>query len=620
MPYSTVSTILESSWDPILTLWLCIGLLFALWQKMSTNHDPWERIVFDLGCILISSWQVTSMTLLFLGRYNIWTQAILLSIPWFYGFWWMRSTKISRQFILQKEPILYGIFTCIFLGYLWLASPPPWMRDSLTYHLALAKQYAQHGEYIKTDLVVFGYFPQGWQSILTLFHSPINGLSLFNPRFINVFITTLTSFGIIGFLKQNDCTPELAIFAGLTYLLTPTIVEFGTSCYVLPWLSMTALWLAIAIKENRSLWTIGLLSGLLCSIKYSALIVPCTLGVLVIIQYKDSLRKTVPFWMGLLLVGAPFYLRNLILTGNPTFPLLYSIFGGDGWDAWRAMAYEITLQNYGSGREWLDYLMLPLRTFTTRDMVGNFQGSLGPIWILFAIYAIRKDGWLRWLIIGWSIFWSLQVQQIRFIAPILPWILIHSIPTIPQTNRRWWPIGLTMSVLWGLPLIQQINNNQQTMIYWSQWSNNPQQAEQVFLERRLPENYPIYEYLNQLETETVWLIWMRGYHYYLNSDVRLDNVFGAYRFEQLLYDHPPLVVAKQLQDDNISHLVINWRFFLYEDNADRLGEGATSMLLERFKEMIQNEYLIPRHQWGSVWIYEVSESDSESISPKLSDE
>jgi hypothetical protein len=173
-----------------------------------------------------------------------------------------------------------------------------------------------------------------------------------------------------------------------------------------------------------------------------------------------------------------------------------------------------------------------------------------------------------------------------------------------------------MSVLWGLPLIQQINNNQQTMIYWSQWSNNPQQANQVFLERRLPENYPVYQYLNQVETQKVWLIWMRGYHYYLDSDVRLDNVFGAYRFEQLMYDNDPVDILKQLQGENISHVVINWRFFLQEDNADRLGEGATKMLSTRFTNMIQNGYLIPTHQWGPVWVYEVSESDSESTSSK----
>ena len=620
MPYSTVAAIVESPLDPILTVWLLMGIAFALWQKLKTDSVPWERVVFDLGCLFIASWQVASMILLFFGWYNIWTQSIVLSTPWFYGLWWMRLPSTSSQSIQDKTPILYGLLTCIFLGYLWLASPPPWMRDSLTYHLALAKQYAQHGQYIQTDMVVFGYFPQGWQSILTLFHSPFNGTSLFNPRFINVCITTMTSFGIIGFLKQNKCTSTLALFGGITYLLTPTILEFGTSCYVLPWLSMTGLWLAVAIKEERSLWTIGLLTGLLCSIKYSALIVPCILGVLVSSKHKDSLAATIPFWMGLLLLGSPFYLRNLILTGNPTFPLLYSIFGGEGWDTWRAIAYEITLQNYGVGREWFDYLLLPLRVFITRDMLGGFQGSLGPIWILFTIAALRKDGWIRWLFIGWSLFWSLQVQQIRFLAPILPWLLIHSIPTFPQTLRRWWPAGFMMSILWSIPLIQHIHQNQQTLTYWSQWSQNTQQADQLFLEHRLPENYPVYQHLNQLETNKVWLIWMRGYHYYLDADVRLDNVFGAYRFEQMLYKYNSVEVLEQLHNENISHLVINWRFFLNGDNADRLGDGATNRLKIGFQEMIQNGYLIPTYQWGPVWIYEVSESDSESTSSKSIDE
>ena len=49
-----------------------------------------------------------------------------------------------------------------------LALPPPWMRDSMTYHLALPKIFGINGGFVDTDRIIFQHFPLGWQSILSL--------------------------------------------------------------------------------------------------------------------------------------------------------------------------------------------------------------------------------------------------------------------------------------------------------------------------------------------------------------------------------------------------------------------------------------------------------------------
>ena len=138
------------------------------------------------------------------------------------------------------------------------------------------------------------------------------------------------------------------------------------------------------------------------------------------------------------------------------------------------------------------------------------------------------------------------------------------------------------------------------------------------MRHRLPENYPIYEYLNTIESKKVWLVWMRGYHYYLDIPARIDNVFGGYRFEQNLFEQSPEAFLDTLQSENIDRVVINWKFFLVDDNADRLGPQATETLKSRFSELIHKNVLLPEKQFGPVWIYTISEDSDSSESNSFS--
>ena len=120
--------------------------------------------------------------------------------------------------------------------------------------------------------------------------------------------------------------------------------------------------------------------------------------------------------------------------------MMYELFGGDGWDSWRAMAYEHTLDNYGMGRSITDYILLPFRLFGTMDMIRYFQGSIGIGWLLMIgisllQYKKTPTKWMWGLLLGWFTFWALQVQQVRFFYQYF-----HSsrycIPTIAKWKPR----------------------------------------------------------------------------------------------------------------------------------------------------------------------------------------
>ena len=103
---------------------------------------------------------------------------------------------------------------------------------------------------------------------------------------------------------------------------------------------------------------------------------------------------------------------------------------------------------------------------------------------------------------------------------------------------------------------------------------------------------------------------MRGYHYYLDKPVRVDNVFGATRFERLLWHHSiDEVEISYVQMESL--ISLSTGDFSSRNNADYLGSNASTVIQERFAQMIQNNVLRPTRQWGPVWIYELEESSSE---------
>ncbi|MEC7985530.1 MAG: hypothetical protein VX278_10240, partial [Myxococcota bacterium] len=505
----------------------------------------------------------------------------------------------------QKQQMPLLPFLPFLALYLLLATPDPWYRDSLTYHLALSRQYSLRGGFFQTDEIVFSYFPQGWQSILALFHTfGENGYVPFNPRYLGVILSMGTALGISGILKQYNCSSKWSITAGALFLLAPTALEFGASCYVQPWLVLLTLYTVyLATRDNHSgIWT-GMLCGCLLSLKYSALFI------LVLLSPLYLYRRKPLFFLGALLFGTPYYLRNFLLKENPIFPLGYNLFQGSGWDHWRAMAYAITLDNYGMGKQFTDYLLLPFRVISTTDMIHHFQGSIGigfGIAVGSLFYFRNKlsthEKIFAYTGLGWSILWAFNVHQIRFLMPVLPLLLIASTRVVQDRFPTLWKAQLILGVLWIIYPAHTLFTKQHTTKYF--------RSPHTYLEQQLSESYPIYQYLNAIKTPKVWLIWMRGYHYYLDSEVRVDSVFGGYRMEILLNDHQPEEIQKILAQANIHHLVINWKFFLQGDNADRLGEGQTLILRRKFEALLHANVLTLDRQFGNVWVYTVGDGSS----------
>ena len=319
------------------------------------------------------------------------------------------------------------------------------------------------------------------------------------------------------------------------------------------------------------------------------------------------------------LVGSPFYLRNWIQRGNPVFPSAWSLLGGEGWSSWRAWAWGEILSNYGAGRTPLDNLLLPLRFFGTREMFDTFEGSNGPILGIGLVAAVVVAWKLRgqmqrvrplWIalgfVIGFSVFWALSTQQMRFWLPALPVLVavtVAGLAGLPRFRAPALGLALLLSAAWTVDLERQVWDRQHT----GPWLVGAMDEDAVAA-ALMPDSYGIFPEVHSLVPPDgrIWLIWMRNKTYYLERDFRVDCIFEGWRFEELLEAHEdPASLAAALRLEGFTHMLIHHRFFLVGRNAD-LEPGRTEELRKRFVALMGAGVLSPVRRWDYIALYEVN--------------
>ncbi|MFH1468844.1 MAG: phospholipid carrier-dependent glycosyltransferase [Pseudomonadota bacterium] len=523
----------------------------------------------------------------------------------------------------------------LLLPLLAMALVPPWYQDDMTYHLALPRAFAVHGGYTVPDDNVFAFLPLGWESALSLLCALGPGpdhFPPFNPRLLGVWTTGFAALATVGLARSLGVPRRAAWLAGPLLLLHPTLAAYAPSAYVEPWLLLlVALAVQAAVRgiggERGMAAPAGLFAGLAASCKFTGLAVTGLLGLALLLlgpgtwSLRDLWRRTGRFALTAALLGSPFYLRNWIARGNPVFPSYWRLLGGEGWSGWRAAAWDQILANYGAGRTPLDYARLPWRFFTTRELFDLFEGSNGPILGLGLLlscgllYPSRRDPpRLRALlavlgtVLGFSVFWALSTQQMRFWLPALPLTVALAVAAYDGlgTRGRPWLLAVVLagSVAWEADLSRQVWDRQHTTEFLSGELDADAVASLL-----MPDSHRLWPEVERLVPPDgrIWLVWMRNKTYYLRRAFRVDCVFEAWRFEELLDAHEePAETVAALRADGITHMLIHHRFFLAGKNAD-LTLGRTARLQRRFLELVQAGGLVPLRRWDYVALYEVGE-------------
>jgi hypothetical protein len=311
------------------------------------------------------------------------------------------------------------------------ALTPPHHFDALAYHLAAPARFLQTGRLTPLSDVPYGNLPLTVELLYGV------GLSFGSDAFaqlLHLAFGLLTALALWALARYafDRATAWLAV---ALFLGTPLVtvwarvanVDLPLTCFLL--LAVLAIVRAgEAVPEQAWRWALlaGVWGGLALGTKYQALFAVPILALLLVGDalrarhgWREALVRLALFGGPLILIAAPWYLKNWLLLANPLWPLF---FGGQGFDR---LAVDLT-DYFARGmaispRTALGYALLPLRAYTRGSIeapltIPNPLYLLSPLLLLLparraALYPLAMSA-------GIAIGWALGFQELRYLLPI----------------------------------------------------------------------------------------------------------------------------------------------------------------------------------------------------------
>lgn len=300
----------------------------------------------------------------------------------FFLVWWKDWRTLSS--ILAEASLIDGaiavIVGLILLATLATALAPPLKFDALVYHLRLPQAYLEAGGIVYLPGLMYWGMPQTTEMLYT-WAMALAGTEA--AVLIGWMVGCLTIVGILGFVSQklkvrSAWVSIAALMAGYTTAssLAWGYVEWMTILY--GWAFLIALDRWVAEHDRKSLILAAVFAGFALGAKYTAGV----LSVIGLIMIAWSGRKNQPgkllqnlsiFGVVVFLVSSPWWVKNLVSSGNPFYPLL---FPSGAMDPMRLDFYQGQVVWAG----WRELILLPVQA-TLQGVEGTpgFSASIGPL-------------------------------------------------------------------------------------------------------------------------------------------------------------------------------------------------------------------------------------------------
>ncbi|MDZ4687647.1 MAG: hypothetical protein SH850_21460 [Planctomycetaceae bacterium] len=365
------------------------------------------------------------------------------------------KTKSSLKAGLQRwNWWLIAAVAPFLIGMLFGSLSPSTDFDVNEYHLGGPKEWFLAGRIAFLEHDVYTSFPFLTEMLLLAgmvihgdwFHGALAGqlvLMLFAP---------LTALGIYC-LGRRWFSPLAGSLGALVYLTTPWVfrmsiiayAEGGLTAYtcgalVVGLIAMDRLRHRTDQTVPRDAWTPILLTGLCAggamACKYTGLVMavaPWAAALMIVAarsnaiaplsRLRSVLFTSVVFFAGVLAMVGPWLVKNFVETGNPVYPLGYSVFGGRDLDDALAEKWRNGHARPNKGSVVGEVRDLFVKTFdvaTVNDWTNPLVFAFAPLAFLWP--GERRRGYLLWGLTAWLFlcWWLFTHHLDRFWLPLLP--------------------------------------------------------------------------------------------------------------------------------------------------------------------------------------------------------
>jgi hypothetical protein len=303
--------------------------------------------------------------------------------------------------------------------------------DVLEYHLAVPKAFFEQGRIGFLPTNVYSNFPLN-SEMLSLLMMVLRGDPIeaaFMAQMANVVLAALLAAS--AWLAGSMFSRRAGLVAGIAMLTTPWTAYLAGIAYVeIGMLAMGMCALAVVLWAEgwpaylvRRGLAAGLLAGLSIGFKYTALPLIAVPVAILLLFCRRSLRERLcalgMFVAGLLIAVSPWLVRNIVNTGNPGFPMGYSVFGARAglWDAELEARWQ---KAHGAGG-----IAEPDRAVIVRLLtrtLGDYRMGGALVVLALAGAARRRDRWtlaLLLILVWQALIWTFATHQYARFAVVM---------------------------------------------------------------------------------------------------------------------------------------------------------------------------------------------------------
>lgn len=506
----------------------------------------------------------------------------------------------------DRMQIALFVLTALFVIAGWsLALLPPSGWDSLVYHLEAPRRFLATGEWpAGADGMHFAFPPLLSALYLDLMLLRGDGAAqLLHGSYLAAALVPVYS------LAAERRGPRAGAIAALLLASTPTLLRLAAVAYVdlalLASFTMAFRLVTVAVRPGQKypatplLALAGLVMSVGAGVKYTGLVFGASLLVPLGLALWSSgrawawRRAAVAFTAAFAIGIAPWYLRNLLVNGNPIYPF---VFGGPGWDTARAAWYG----RAGTGLldQPLALLLLPLAaTFFGVEGGQGFSANVGPIWLaLLPIGLLLRP--VRWrdpialtcgvLFVWWAAGAAISdtLEQTRLVAPAFGLLAVATACVLLnllglKLDRL--PVGkaLAVSSCAAIALLG-VNAAQYWLIQAPLASAAGAESHSATLRRILPGYAEAIERLNAatLPTDRTLFLW-EPRTYYAAAPATGDQTLDQWRRPPMTSDSG-LALAQSLDRAGYTHLLVSRAGldFLLRTGQDAIDPSIIDRLIE----------------------------------------
>ncbi|MBN1955651.1 MAG: glycosyltransferase family 39 protein [Anaerolineae bacterium] len=517
------------------------------------------------------------------------------------------------------------------------ASAPPAAWDGLVYHLTGPRLYLEHGALVHPfDLPYLGFPPL--VELLFTWGMGMAGERAAAP--IHWFYGLLSTLALVS-AGRRWMDRSAGWLAAAILLSAPTVVLLAAWPYIdLALLLYTTLAFLALLRSGQSGWSpvlSGIFAGLALSTKYTALsLLPALAAAVCLLQIADrgwtaTFRHPRPVIGDLLRVcGAaaitwlPALLKNLLLTGNPTYPFF---FGGIYWDDWRAWWYDRPGTGLAATAPWR-LLVAPWEA-TVWGVEGGmgYSAAIGPLFL--ALLPLLPIAWRRlspaqrrWIAAAlavctvaygfwlWGVARSALLAQTRLLLPIFGLLALAIGAGATQAARSFRrPVHAGWLVRAVIALVLVLNGVDAGV----QWARTTParvllgfESRDDYLAGRLGWYYPVIQAVNELPAGAQVLFLWEPRSYHCRAACLPDALLDRWLHATQLYGRDAAAIADAWRADGVTHVLLHQMG--YQAVVDAAFDPVTPSDQAALAALQQTELRWVHDFGGAYFLYELEDS------------